>query len=65
MDNFSYQLHTIPDRISQLTVLRYEIKFFESFLQIYPTIKLEALKLIPAYFIKQLHFQIFKNYICM
>lgn len=26
MDNFSYQLHIIPDRISQLTVLSYEIK---------------------------------------
>lgn len=29
MDNFSYQLHIIPDRISQLTVLSYEIKHFE------------------------------------
>jgi len=34
MDNFSYQLHIIPDRISQLTVLNYKFKHSKKKMQI-------------------------------
>jgi hypothetical protein len=43
MDKFSYQLHIIPDRISQLAVSRYEIKIYETFLQVYNLLKFSDL----------------------
>lgn len=63
MDKFSYQLHIIPDRISQLAVSSYEIKTYETFLQIYNLLKFNDVLKILSFLLNQFIFNSLNLYL--